>query len=648
MFIVIVIVIVIVIMFIVIFVFVFVCGSVVHRIFVVIESNQVGVCGGLPPPEQIVGLPRLEEGRRDEGTKAAVIAFDGPEPQNVVIAVAIAVAIAIVIVIAIILRGTIVGGSCSYDTGALVGVVVHLSLQEGGWAVGHIGEVFIPLAPVVDRPIVRKQVDKGATPTIAIAIAIAIATIIVIATFIAIANTSAGQRPVPAVEVLGRLVVDNVSRLHGDFVQAIRVVKDLDGPRVFEIVLGNVDNEADRVRGEPVDVAQETGALLVLAQSVHTGFLDLDAGPVAHQFPETGLPLDLGVPGDCHELDVGFPPIDKDALPLPFFVDDIVSIVVIKGGHVGKDVVRESSLGKSERAKGPIDHLVFAPFHVEGLFDGAFDLVDPVESLGRRGRGRPKGRRGGVFDGDFFIKATFLVDNLELVSREGKKTPRRSLGIVQIELLGPRTVVFGIDPKDLEWPFADRVVDETGLHSAAVGHEPVVELGFFPKSGGRGGFQFGSVMKMGHGVARHPSVRSFFEARRHASIVDWFFVIVVIVLFVIIVIIIIISIVIVLPTEIGFAGPVVRKDFGKGLPSKGVGFKAVSRIDLPGFPLVGRTIRPIRRKDDVVANQFVVEWVKVQIVLNGRDHLYGCVVFVFVVFLFILFVFDPFRTAKHE
>ena len=54
---------------------------------------------------------------------------------------------------------------------------------------------------------------------------------------------------------------------------------------------------------------------------------------------------------------------------IPLFPHFVVLIIVIKGGHTGKDIGRQTSLFKSEGRKGPGDTVMTLPLVMQGAFN---------------------------------------------------------------------------------------------------------------------------------------------------------------------------------------------------------------------------------------------------------------------------------------
>mmetsp|Transcript_224 Transcript_224/g.476 ORF Transcript_224/g.476 Transcript_224/m.476 type:complete len:272 (-) Transcript_224:176-991(-) len=69
------------------------------------------------------------------------------------------------------------------------------------------------------------------------------------------------------------------------------------------------------------------------------------------------------MPWDLHEVTVGFPIIDINAFAIPLFQQTVrrVAIVVIKGSHAAKNVIRQPSLIKAQSTKGPRNSQMLSP-----------------------------------------------------------------------------------------------------------------------------------------------------------------------------------------------------------------------------------------------------------------------------------------------
>mmetsp|Transcript_27632 Transcript_27632/g.42546 ORF Transcript_27632/g.42546 Transcript_27632/m.42546 type:complete len:203 (-) Transcript_27632:539-1147(-) len=191
------------------------------------------------------------------------------------------------------------------------------------------------------------------------------------------------HRPIPRMQILGRLVIHHVTRFHQYLMQSIGMIKHFDRPRFDHVTLRNIDNQTHRMRRRTIDVGQQPRSVFVLSQSVHDGLFDFDTGPFGDHIRQPDLPQFLEMPWNLDETHVGFPPIDEHSLPTPFFPNLVVTIVIKEGSHTGKDVGRQLALMKAECAKRPLDLVVTVPFHFESIFDFSIERMR-FDVIGRR------------------------------------------------------------------------------------------------------------------------------------------------------------------------------------------------------------------------------------------------------------------------
>ncbi len=132
-----------------------------------------------------------------------------------------------------------------------------------------------------------------------------------------------------SVQCLGTFIVYDVSQSHHHFMEMVGMVVSLHSPGSSEITLRYVDNEANGMRIDPINMGHHPCSILVLPNAVHIHLLDITPHPLLNNVLLPLLPNVLQMPWYLYVVDVGFPVVDKDSLLVPFLLEPMGQIAVV-------------------------------------------------------------------------------------------------------------------------------------------------------------------------------------------------------------------------------------------------------------------------------------------------------------------------------